>query len=229
MAGATAYATTADVNGYLPNVTLSEESANWTILLNVASREVDRFCERYFYNNASSTKYFDGDGTTGLYLPKHDFYTLTALKIALTENNDPADSSLWYTISGDGVTPPSNFYLYPDNEPEIGSVTDQTLKRPYYRIEIPANPKATTTTDYLPRFTRGHRTVAITASWGWPAIPDEIRDITVKLCIRMWRAKAAGQTGAIGSADYGTPTLVAKYLDVGDIKTLASYRKSTVS
>lgn len=229
MAGATAYATTAEVNGYLPNVTLSEESANWTILLNVASREIDRFCDRYFYSNGVSTKYFDADGSSALYISKHDFYTLTALKIALTENNDPADSTLWYTISGDGVTPPSNFFLYPDNEREIGSVTDQTLKRPYYWLEIPSNPRATTTTDYLPRFTAGHRTVAITASWGWPAVPDEIKDITIKLVIRMWRAKEAGQTGAIGSSDYGSATIVAKYLDVGDIKTLSEYRKSRIT
>lgn len=228
MAGAASYATTTDVGAYLPSVVVAEESAGWAILLSVASRAIDRFCDRYFYSNANSVRYFDGDGSTDLYVAKHDFYTVTALKIALTENNDPADSTLWYTIHGDGVTPPSNFYLGPDNQTEIGSVTDQTLKRPYYNITIPGNPWSGSTTDYLPTFTKGRRTVSIAASWGWPAVPDEIKDITIKLTIRMWRAKETGQTSSVGSADFGV-AMIAKYLDVGDLETLHSYRKHTVA
>ncbi len=228
MAGAAAYGTTSDVGAYLPNVVTSEESASWTILLNVASRAIDRYTDRYFYADGISTKYFDGDGSTDLYVRDHDFYTLTALKIALTENNDPADSTQWYTIHGDGITPPSNFYLEPSNRREIGSVTDQTMLEPFYRITIPGNPWSGSTTDYLPTFTRGRRTVAITANWGWAAIPDEIRDLAVKLALRMWRAKESGQTVNLGSADFGV-TQVAQYLDVGDVHTLDFYRRSVTS
>src|SRR5207253_1061617 len=110
---------------------------------------------------------------------------------ALTENNDFTDASQAYTISGNGVTPPSNFYLEPANQVEIGSVGDQTAVRPFHRIELPSTPSSGSSTNCLNTFTKGRRTVSITASWGWSQIPDEIKDLTVKIAIRLWKARDA--------------------------------------
>lgn len=216
------YAVPNDVSAYLPNVVQSEESAIWTSLLSVASRDIDRFCDRYFYPDTTGTKYFDGNDSQLLYCPSHDFYSLTALKVARYENADPAGTD-WITFDGNGLVPPSNFFCEPANETYVGT-TGQSAVKPFYKIVLPTSPSPGSS-NYLTTFTGGRRTVAITASWGWPTVPDEIKDITVKLVIRMWKAKDSGWTGAIGDPEGGPQLLVAKYLDVGDLHTLDGYRR----
>ena len=227
MAGAVAYATYTDVAVYLKAASLAGNQPMFTTFCLNASRGIDRYCERYFYANGTATKYFDGAGTPELTLWEHDFYTLTVLKVALVENNDPTDNTQWYTISGNGVTPPSNFYLEPANPVEIGSVGDQTAVRPYYRIALPSNPKAGSSTDYLNTFTQGKRTVAITASWGWPQIPDEIKNLTIKIAIRLWKARDAGYDGQQGSPDIGIVD-VTRLLDRNDLDVLRDFRRTQI-
>lgn len=229
MAGAIAYATTTDVQSYVKGPTLSS-GANGTLLTTLllrASRMIDDFCERYFYPDSTGQKFFDGDGTSKLYVPRHDFYTVTVLKIALTENTDPTDPTQWYTISGDGVTPPSNFYLEPANPDNIGAVASQTARRPYYKIELPRQAKTNSTTDYLRAFTKGKRTVAITASWGWPQIPDDIKDLTAKIAYRLFRGSPSGWAGTEGAPEIGV-TDVARVLDGNDMTTLTYYRRQVM-
>ena len=227
MAGATAYATYTDVAVYLKAASLAGNQPMFTTFCLNASRGIDRYCERYFDARGAATRYFDGNGSPELTIAEHDFYSLTVLKIALNENNDFTDPAQAYTISGDGKTPPSNYYLGPSNPVEIGSVGDQTAVRPYYRITLPSNPKSGSTTDYLSTFTQGKRTVAITASWGWPQIPDEIKNLTVKVAIRMWKARDAGYDGSQGSPDIGIVD-VSRMLDKGDLDVLRDYRRSQV-
>jgi hypothetical protein len=237
MPGPTDYAQSSDVLAYLPNVPTGQQST-WISLISIASRAIDGYCRRYFYSDGAATKYFDvsGDPFTGrdswppsggrggktLFVHNHDFYSVTAIKVAQVENGNPASSSDGVTLSGDGVTPPSDFFLEPGNGWYIGKNGDAS-KRPYYWFELPAY-SPSTSTSFRGYLTAGKRTVSITATWGWPSVPDEIRDIAVKIVVRMFKAQPTGFTGATGSPEIGMGVIL-KYLDVNDLFTLDRYQK----
>jgi hypothetical protein len=225
------YALAADVSAYLPKVPVAQQ-ATWAQLLSAASRGIDGFCERYFYNDTGSTRYFDvpgdPDGSTPIrtfLMGKHDFYGITTVKIAEIENADPAVTGDWVQLTGDGITPPSDFFFEPANEAYIGKTGDVNIK-PWSRIELPATPGRTSTT-FRDRFVVGKRTLAVTPQfWGWPAIPDQIKDITAKIVVRMHKAQPTGFTGQTGSPEVGAGTIL-NFLDINDLKVLASYKKQS--
>lgn len=157
-----------------------------------------------------------------LFLYKHDFYSLTALKVAQIENGNPANPSDWITLTGDGITPPSDFYLEPANQTFLGK-DGSALVQPFWWVQLPAFGPLISTS-FRGYFTSGKRTVSLTASWGWPAVPDDIQDITVKIVVRMFKAQSTGFTGVIGSPDGGQATIL-KYLDINDLNTLNGYKK----
>ncbi len=227
------YCAPADVQVYVPGIVLAEETAIWAILCGVSARAIDGYTDRYFFSDAGSTRYFDvaGDPSSSTILrsfqmAKHDFYGATTIKIAQIENGDPAVSTDWVQLTGDGITPPSDFYLEPANETYVGMTGDAHAK-PFDRIEIPATPPRISTT-FQAGFLPGKRTLSVTPpNWGWPAIPDEIKDIATKIVLRMWKSREAGWTGVVGSPEMGT-AIVLKFLDINDLNTLNRYKKYTV-
>lgn len=214
---------------YMPTVPDAQQ-ASWPLLLSAVSRSIDAWIDRYLFADGIATKYFDVDGSTDpgaspvthLQLFGDDFYNLTALKLATRENADPAVTGDWVQLTGDGVTPPSDFFLGPPNRSYVG-VDGDVNRRPYYRIELPATSPSSSTT-YQAAFVPGLRVVAITANWGWPVVPDEIKDITAKIAIRMWKAAPAGFTGATGSPDTGL-NVIQNYTDMNDRVTLQRFKK----
>lgn len=231
MSGPADYCSADDISARVPNALESEEAQNWTDYIHVASRAIDRFCDRYFYPDPiTGVKYFDveGDPSSGtsirmLQLQDHDFYGATTIKVALFENADPAVTADWVTLTGDGITPPSDFFLEPANQTYVGKNGDVNRK-PFYRIRIPATPPKTSAT-YQSSLLPGMRTLAIIPTgWGWPAIPDEIKNIAIRAVLRMSKSRDAGETGDIGSPEYGAATIT-KYLDAQDILTLIGYKK----
>ena len=232
MPGAQNYATVDDIAVYVPNVVPEEVSASWTTLLSVASRAVDHWCGRYFYDAGASVKYFDGPPALNgrnqrrLYLPGHDVRSVTLLRVASFEGADPASvvATDWTTVSGGGLIPPSNFFLEPANQGFIDSTTNV---RPFSWIYIPDNPVPGTST-YVSGFTPGKRTVEVTGSWGWPVVPAELKDLVCKVVLRMNQANAAGFTGQVGSPDVlPGQALLAKYLDINDLYILNDLKRWT--
>jgi hypothetical protein len=135
----------------------------------------------------------------------------------------------YYTITGDGITPPTNFVLEPANPASAGAASDQVSKRPFYIIHIPATMKAGSTTDYQAIFPAGLRTISITASWGWPVIPDEIKALTIKLAIRLWRARDSNFTGQSGAPTQTGNVSTKTLLDDGDNAVIARYQREIKS
>jgi hypothetical protein len=230
------YAVTADVLAFLPLVPVAQQ-ATWAGLISDASREIDGYCQRYFYADGVGTKYFDvpgdpysgqswpqvgGRGAKSFFCLNHDFYALTALKVAQIENGNPGSPTDWVTLTGDGITPPSDFFLEPANNNYVGK-NGNSQPKPFYWIDLPAYGPTTSTT-FRGYFTAGKRTVSITANWGWPVVPDQIKDITVKIVIRMFKGQQTGFTGATGFPE-GTSAVLLKYLDANDFNTLNRYRK----
>jgi hypothetical protein len=227
------YAETDDIAGYLPKVPTAQQPV-WAQLCSVASRGIDRFTDRYFYNDTGTVKYFDVFGDPGpggstirtFRSFKHDFYGATIVKVAQVENADPAVATDWVTLTGDGITPPSDYFLEPGNETYLGKAGDTNTK-PYDTIELPRTPARTSST-FQNGFMIGKRTLSLQpAGWGWPAIPDEIKDICCKVVVRMFKAVPTGFTGATGSPDTAAGTIM-KWLDINDWNTLMNYRKMSV-
>lgn len=233
MAGPADYCTADDLQVRQPNASEVDEAPNWSDYIHAMSRGIDRFCNRpggFAPDPISGVKYFDvpGDPSSGtairqLQLQYHDFYGAVVIKVAQRENGDPATPADWVTLAGDGITPPSDFFLGPDNPSYLGKF-GSALLQPWYRIDIPANPPQASTT-YQSSLLPGKRTLSINPTgWGWPAVPDEIRNICIRGVIRMAAGSGAGETGQVGSPEYGAAT-IQKYLDFNDIMTLSGYKK----
>lgn len=61
------------------------------------------------------------------------------------------------------------------------------------------------------RFPLGEGAIRVTARWGWPAVPEQVKRATILTAARLWKRKDA-PLGIAGSADLGTMRLV-PYLD----------------
>lgn len=212
-----AYATTADLGTYLESFDQTANATIATTLLNYASRFIDLKTGQYFYDDGSSTKYFDGDGTMN-WTSDHPFFSLTELTIAHFENEALAN---WYSATADGsdgITPPSNFWLWPRNPQPSGNTTTGLL-RPYWGIDMAIIPK--TATNWPPVFFPGQRTIGVTAHWGWPAVPDVVKNVTLKMAARAWRARGAGWAVTIGSPEFGVQDM-SRFFDREDMYALVS-------
>jgi hypothetical protein len=121
------------------------------------------------------------------------------LRLAYFENQPIAQ---WTdAFPGDGVTPGSAYFLWPRNRPNAGSSTGATLPRPFYGVDIAHIPPSGTT--FLPSSIPGYLTISLTANWGWPGVPDLIKDITCKIAARLWRARESGWSEVLGATDIG--------------------------
>ena len=202
------YATTTDLQNYLQASVAGDNSTFWASALAAISRFIDSKTGQYFYAAGTQTRYFNGDGTRHLDTGQHPFYSVTALSQAHFENEP---TSTWITVSGDGLTPgASNFWLWPSNPRLIGSSDSNTATRPYYGLDLAIIPQPNTT--YLPSFVPGYKTVSITASWGWPVVPDDIKNLTLKMAARMWNQYQASWKNAQGNPDIGVID-VSQYFD----------------
>jgi hypothetical protein len=105
-------------------------------------------------------------------------------------------------LDGDGWNPPSNYYLWPNRTRRVGSVTDNTATKPWMAIDLPMIPVSNT--NWLPTTMVGKATIGITAHWGWPVVPDFIKDLTCRAVSVAWRLRQTGQANASGSSDTGT-------------------------
>lgn len=125
--------------------------------------------------------------------------TTLQIKLAYFENMPQAQWIL--ELDGDGWNPPSNYYLWPSSVRRIGaanqSTPDTTSTRPWMDIELPTIPISNTT--WLPTVMPGKATVLITAHWGWPVVPDFIKDLTCRAAAVGWRMRQSGQTSGQGA------------------------------
>lgn len=121
------------------------------------------------------------------------------VKLAYFENQPLAQ---WVTVlSGNGITPPTNYFLWPRNPRNADSSADATQLRPWEAIDIAHIPISNTT--FLPSSIPGYLTASVTAHWGWPVVPDPIKDFTLRWAIKMWRSRESGWAESIGSAETG--------------------------
>lgn len=131
--------------------------------------------------------------------PAGTIATSILIQMAFYENQA---RSQWVTVPGDGITPgASNYFLWPTS-PKPYIQTGATFLAPWQGFDLPLIPVSNTT--YLPTPRPGRNTVAMIANWGWPGIPDLIKDLTLKMASRAWLSRAAEWAQTSGDSSIGT-------------------------
>ena len=141
-----------------------------------ASRLIDNYCGRHFYQRTAEARTFEVEEFDCLeFGPYNDLTTLTTLK---TDSN--GDGTYETTISS------SNYVLEPYN----AAVFDQ----PYTELEL-----INAVTFPIPAASGRENLIQITGTWGWPVVPPE-----VKQACRIMVAEVAKLADApLGVAGYG--------------------------
>jgi hypothetical protein len=124
-----------------------------------ASRQIDSYTERYFYNSGTATKVFAP--LDNYVCETEDFITLTRVKTS--EDGETYDTT-WEA---------KDWQAEPLNGRAGGIVTSYTQIR---AVE-----------DYLFPYRNGEATVEIVGTWGWSAVPIAITQATIILASRIFK------------------------------------------
>ena len=157
-------------------------------IVTTCSREVDRICGRHFYQQAATARTFDSDdGYCIQFGPFNDLVSITSLKY---DDND--DGTYEVTVSA------SDYQLLSigGNKPRAFPVA-----WPYEQVRL----LNTTTFPTLP--VSGRRgLVEVTGTWGWSAVPPEVKSATRLLVAELAKTQDA-PLGIAGMGDMGVAYL----------------------
>lgn len=152
------------------------DDARLELAINTASREIDQFTGRNFYNNGTATRVFATDDW--LTASIDDLISLTTLETST--NADGVFDSTWSA---------TDYQLEPLNGRANG-----LTGWPFTRIRAVANL-------LFPKF-QERATIRITGVWGWTAIPEPIKSATILQAARLFK-RADAPFGAAGYGDVG--------------------------
>jgi hypothetical protein len=175
MAITNGYCTLAEVKAAL-RIT---DSVDDTLLENAiegASRRIDGYCGRFFFQT-TKTVTTNPYNEYVVYFPQE--VATTAGLVIKGDTNGDGTYATTYTLNSD-------FFLEPMDAAILG--------RPYRKVTMRGG--AT-----FPLFFRpAPPTIEITATFGWPAIPDDVREACVLLSMRQF-ARLNAALGVVGFAD----------------------------
>lgn len=156
-----------------------------------ASRQVDDYCGRFFWREATpSPKLFRPDEVDLVWTS--DIATATGLVVETDENDDGVFETTWSA---------SDYQLEP---------FERMNGRPYERIaavgsrEFPV--AGLSSYSSLARRRSRRARVRVTAAWGWPAVPDEVKQATAIAAVDHFKAKDLTHV----AATYGNEVRVAR-------------------
>lgn len=122
----------------------------------------------------------------------------TVLQFAFYENQPLAQ---WLTVQGDGVTGgATNYFFWPTN-PKPYLATGSVVQAPWHGLNMPLIPVSNTT--YLPTPRPGTATIAMTTNWGWPAVPELIKELCLKMTARAWLSRQDSWAQTSGDSTMG--------------------------
>jgi len=178
MSGVSSYATLDQLEQRInrgQDWTVAERAALTQLTADV-SRLIDKYTRRHFWQTASGTvRYFTASGASMMFVD--DIVTLTTLET--DENGDRTYENTWAATDYDQL---------PYNASEV--------YEPYTRLRV------TPTGSYA--FPAGvPKGVKITGVFGWPEVPDGIREVTLLEVARLW-AQGRSPSGIVASPELGT-------------------------
>lgn len=195
MAITNGYATLAELKTAL-NITDNVDDARLELAIETASREIDSFTGRYFYNAGTATRYFAADDYINTSID--DLISLTSLETA--SNLDKTFDVTW---SAD------NYQLEPLNG-VVGGLTGW----PYTSIRA-------VNILLFPKY-QDRATVKVVGTWGWSAVPTAIKTATLLQAARIFK-RADAPFGAAGYGDVGIIRVSAS-IDPDVRQAIAPYR-----
>jgi hypothetical protein len=160
-----------------------------------ASRRIDGYCGRFFYQTTQAIKFFASDSYR---LPVPDISSTSGLVVATDDDGDGTFETTW-TLNTDYVVEPLDAVL-------------QT--RPYRTITAIGG--KTFPLFYIPQ----EMGVRVTATWGWAAIPDDVREACVLLSMRQF----ARYNAALGVMAFGDMAVSVRSVDPDVRDLLSPYR-----
>jgi hypothetical protein len=193
------YATAAE---YRDRVGKTDTGADATILaqLTAVSRYLDRRLHRFFTQDAAVVvRTFDGNGDTMLWLPA-DIATVTDLvvKVDLNEDYDFGEANETLTIN-------THFWVGPQDA-EKGPEP-----RPFDCLEVVPN------NGVFDAWPEQVRAIQVTAKFGWPAVPNAIKEVTISVTRQLRDILESGVTLTMQNIDAGvqsSPSTMALILDI---------------
>ena len=140
--------------------------------VNAASRQIDAFCGRIFYAQGAATarKFFTNDPYR---LRVDDISSETGLVVKL---DDDDDGTYEVTVAS------SEFQLLP-----INGVVGGILISPFYIIELFSGGSQEWPMDFSSNRPRAD----VTAKWGFPSVPEQIRQATLMLASALFAMRNA--------------------------------------
>jgi hypothetical protein len=206
MAIVNGYCTQDELKGFVGIPTT--DTADDTLLddaINAASRQIDAYCSRYFYQDASaSARVFFTNHPYNLNVD--DISTTTGLVIKY----DDTDNGTYE------VTVPSTDYQVLPLNGVVGGITGN----PYYTIQLISDSNYEWPLDISSNRPRAE----ITAKWGYASVPEQIRQATLMLASELFAMRNA-PLGVAGVGDFGVVS-VQQNREV--TKLIAPFRKAPV-
>jgi hypothetical protein len=172
------YATLNDVKSAL-RISDSIDDGILELSIEAASREIDGYCERRFYQTTGTAVYIPQDSFT---TEIDDLYTLTTLKTS------PDGSGFTQTWAA------SDYQLEPLNRLSGGIVSPYTRIRAIGAFTFPV---------WEPNNVNNYEaTVEVVGTFGWGSIPVAIKQATILLAMRQYR-RYDSPLGVAGFDDVG--------------------------
>ena len=181
-----AYLTLEELRSYV-GVSAASDTADLDDVLTAASRMVDRYCGRHFYQATAQAREFDvdSDGYTVTLGPFNDLVSLTTFAY---DNND--DGTYESTISASG------YQLLAPPQGQAPATWPYTQVRVLSTVVLPYAPTALGRIDLI----------RLTGTWGWPAVPPEVKQATRILAAELYKLSDA-VFGVAGFGEFGVVRL----------------------
>lgn len=199
MAWAPDYVTTAELRSYL-NISDSADDTQLALAITAASRAVDTDTNRQFGKVASGEERF----YTGRWDACRARWVVDIDDLMSVSGLDPQVQDSTGADVG-AITP---YTLEPRNAAAVG--------RPWTQLVV------ATTSTYKP--TGLANEVAITALWGWTAVPDTVKQATLLQASRLF-SRRTSPYGIAGSPDTGSELRLLARVDPDVAVMLRSYRR----
>ena len=162
-------------------ITDSVDDALLELSVEAASRQIDRACDRIFYNAGTATRVF---------LPTDPYATEIddAISISAVKTSTSADGNFDVTWSS------TDYELQPLNGRVGGSYWPYTDIKAIGDYLFPVWTTNTTNSN--------EATVQVTGVWGWTAVPVDIKQATILLAMRQFK-RYDSPLGVAGFGDIG--------------------------
>lgn len=176
MAITNGYCTLADITAELPitSGTTTYDSKLETAV-EAASRQIDGFCGRRFWQDSTLiTRTYFADSPTECHVD--DISTSTGLVVTVDDGDDGTFSTT--------LTITTNFILLPVNAGYESPVW------PYTAIRI-----VDSGASRFPVYTSGRPGVSVTAKFGWPAVPTDVKKACIIQAVQLFKSSEAAFGG----------------------------------